>query len=243
VIARCRDLAAGSGTPVLLVVFDSFADFYGAGDSENSSTDMQRLIASMKRIAAALGCVVMANAHTGHGGKDEDGNDKPPPARLRGSSRFKQAWDFELMATGRALVPTKNRYGPLAPPVPYAMESRDGTLVLAAEAAAAQAEAEGWPQAERHPLEMMTAAEEKTFNAVVAYVREHDGEGPLSFRRVDDGTKGRQAVKRQMLDLAVTCGWLASEEMRGGHHGFRYPGPVTAWCVRADQGCVSPVSR
>ena len=78
VIARCRELAAGSGTPVLLVVFDSLADFYGAGDSENSSTDMQRLIAGMKRIGAALGCVVMASAHTGHGGKDEDGNDRPP---------------------------------------------------------------------------------------------------------------------------------------------------------------------
>ena len=244
VIARCRELADRSGIPVVLVVFDSLADFYGAGDSENSSTDMQRLIAGMKRISAALGCVVMANAHTGHGGRDEDGNDKPPPQRLRGSSRFKQAWDFELMATGRALVPTKNRYGPLAAAVPYQMESRDGTLVLAAEAAAAEAaDGEGWPQDERHPLELMTAAEEKTFGAVVAYLREHGDAGPLSFRRVDQGTKGKQATKRQMLDKAVSCGWLAEEEMTGGRPRLRLPGAADRVVCASGSGMCLPVSR
>lgn len=148
VITRCRELPKASGVPVLLVVFDSLADFYGAEDSESSSTDMQRLIASMKRIAAALGCVVMANAHTGHGGKTKDGDELPPPERLRGSSRFRQAWDFEMMATGRVLKPTKNRYGPLADPVAYEMTGHGGTLVVAAGVRAGASSAEpppGWP--------------------------------------------------------------------------------------------------
>jgi hypothetical protein len=147
VIERCRELSAKTGVPVRLVVFDSFADFYGAEDSENSNTDMQRLIASMKRISAALGCVVMANAHTGHGGTDEEGSPLPPPARLRGASRFRQAFDFELMATGSALIPTKNRYGPKAPAMRYAMAEAGGSLVLAEGAAQAAAEAgpEPWP--------------------------------------------------------------------------------------------------
>ena len=150
-IAAALALAAERGRPVLLVVFDSFADFYGAGDSENSNTDMQRLIASMKRISAALGCVVMANAHTGHGGVDEDGNEKPPPTRLRGASRFRQAWDFELMATGSALVPTKNRYGPKAGVMEYTMEQRGGSLVLAQRAAAGSADSYEPPPQFPHP--------------------------------------------------------------------------------------------
>lgn len=134
-IARCRALAQERGRPVALVAFDSFADFYGAADSENSNTDMQRLIASMKRIAVALGAVVMANAHTGHGGTDEDGNPLPPPARLRGASRFRQAWDFELMATGGSLAPTKNRYGPLAGAMRYEMRAAGGSLAVGQSAA------------------------------------------------------------------------------------------------------------
>jgi len=148
-IAQCRALAHERGRPVALVAFDSFADFYGGQDSENSNTDMQRLIASMKRIAVALSCVVMANAHTGHGGTDEDGNEKPPPMRLRGASRFRQAWDFELMATGSALIPTKNRYGPLAPVMRYEMRAAQRSLVLGEAVAAGGAgeyEAEQIPE-------------------------------------------------------------------------------------------------
>jgi hypothetical protein len=94
--------------------------------------------------------VVAANAHTGHGGTDKDGNDKPPPDRLRGSSRFRQAWDFEWRATGFELRCTKNRYGPKFETVPYQIVPCNGSLVVKQGASRGAAEdfEPGWP----HPV-------------------------------------------------------------------------------------------
>ena len=100
------------------MVFDSLADFYGAEDNESASGDMQRIVRGMRQVSEALGCAVMANAHSGHDQADAEGNPTSGD-RMRGSSRFRQAWDFEWKATGRLIICTKNRYGLKFPPVPY----------------------------------------------------------------------------------------------------------------------------
>ena len=200
------------------MVFDSLADFYGAGDSENSSTDMQRLIAGMKRIGAALGCVVMASAHTGHGGKDEDGNDRPPPARLRGSSRFRQAWDFELMATGATLVPTKNRYGPLADAMPYRMEKAGGTLVLSAEPGlAAGAPADDPP----FPYPCPPAS----FGKIVAAVSATPG---MTQAAICDAAKIRRAHVQIALLKGQAIGLLANTGTKS-RPAWARGGPLADW--------------
>lgn len=214
VIGRCREL----GAPVRLVAFDSFADFYGAGDNENSSTDMQRLIAGMKRISAALGCVVMACAHTGHGGKDEDGGDRPPPPRLRGSSRFRQAWDFELMATGSALVPTKNRYGPRAAPVPYRMEAAGGSLAVSAGPAAQPSTAEDaptWP----HPCPP------ESMNKVWAAVRATPG---MTLEAIQRAARVRRADVTIALLKGEQVGLFVNTGTRG-RPAWEWGGPLAVW--------------
>jgi hypothetical protein len=130
VIQRCRELASGCAeghqhgehcrqvAPVRLVVFDSFADFFGAADNESSATDMQRLIGQMKRLSAGLGCVVMANAHSGHGGTDEEGKTPcprraasggPPGSARRGtSSGWPPAAHCSAARTGTAPSSTRS---------------------------------------------------------------------------------------------------------------------------------------
>lgn len=218
VIERCTELARARGVPVRLVVFDSFADFYGAEDSENSNTDMQRLIASMKRISAELGCVVMANAHTGHGGTDKEGNEKPPPARLRGASRFRQAWDFELMATGGSLIPTKNRYGPKAEAMSYQMRQEGGSLVLAGVAAEAAQEAapEPWPD----PCPLYAWA--KVAEAVIATPG-------LSMNVIAKVAK----VRREHVSIALLKGEEAGMLTNTGTKGspkWKWGGGLLDWC-------------
>ena len=216
VIGRCREL----GAPVRLMAFDSFADFYGAGDNENSSTDMQRLIAGMKRISAAVGCVVMACAHTGHGGTDEDGGDRPPPPRLRGSSRFRQAWDFELMATGRALVPTKNRYGPLAAPVPYRTEAAGGSLVVARPELGAAAAAHDGGEEQEWPYPVSVDKLDK----VVAAVCQTPG---LSMSVVAKAAKVRKDDTAIALIKAAEMGLVRNA---GTENRPKWvPGPMDEW--------------
>ena len=226
VIARCRELAQESGLPVLLVVFDSFADFYGAGDSENSSTDMQRLIAGMKRIAAELGCVVMANAHTGHGGKDEDGEDKPPPTRLRGSSRFRQAWDFELMATGLTLVPTKNRYGPLADAMPYKMDAAGGSLVLSAEPGLAA----GARTADDPPFPYPCPP--ASFSKVVKALSRTPG---MTQAAICDAAKVRRAHVQIALLMGEAIGLLANTGTKS-RPAWARSGPLADWLDAVSSG-------
>jgi len=232
VIERCRELASGcaeghqhnehcrQAVPVRLVVFDSFADFYGAEDSENSNTDMQRLIASMKRISAALGCVVMANAHTGHGGTDEEGSPLPPPTRLRGASRFRQAFDFELMATGTALIPTKNRYGPKAPAMRYAMVEAGGSLVLAMAPAEAPAEAGPEPWPDPCPFEAWA----KVADAICRTPG-------MSMNTIQRVTK----VRREHVSLALLKGEQAGFFTNTGTKGspkWKWGGGFADWCEK-----------
>jgi hypothetical protein len=47
-----------------------------------------------------------------------------------------------------------------------------------------------------------------------------EDKGGLSFNRIDHGTKGTQATKRQMLDLAVRCQLLGQEKGR-----YKLPDP------------------
>lgn len=112
------------------VWFDSQADFYG-DEEESSATGMQKVLAQMRRISAELGCTVITSGHTGHGPRDGDG-DELPMERQRGSSRFRQAWDFEIQATGTALVVKKEREAARLPPVPYRMVPRLDSLAVAA---------------------------------------------------------------------------------------------------------------
>jgi hypothetical protein len=218
-IAAGLALVKERGRPVRLVVFDSFADFYGAADSENSNTDMQRLIASMKRISAALGCVVMANAHTGHGGTDEDGNEKPPPQRLRGASRFRQAWDFELMATGSALVPTKNRYGPKAGVMSYEMREAGGSLVLTQRAAARAEDGYEPPPQWPHPCPF------DAWVKVAAAVRETPGMSLNQIAKVAGVRKeyaGLALMRSQQAEMMINTGTKNSPKwaMGGGFYNW-----------------------
>jgi AAA domain len=224
VIARCKELAEQTGQAVALVVFDSFADFYGAGDSENSNTDMQRLIAGMKRIAAELSCVVMANAHTGNTRTDKEGNELGPPERMRGASRFRQAWDFELMATGTALEPTKNRYGPKAEPLRYGVREHGGSLVIAEAAAAVDLVAYEpvWP----HPVSAdqvgrVTAAVRQTPGMTMTQI--------ASAAKVRKDACGIALLKAQDAGMAVNAGTKNSPKWE--------PGPMWEWdFVRWAQG-------
>jgi hypothetical protein len=139
VVARCRELAERTGLPVALVVLDSFADFYGAADNENSATDMQRLIAAMRRISDATKGSVLANAHTGWEGDHQ-----------RGSSRLHNAWDFEWEVAGGQIICRKVRYGPEFSTVSFAVRSHGGSLVIAEPGAAGVMAAPDWP----HPATM-----------------------------------------------------------------------------------------
>jgi hypothetical protein len=206
VIELCRQLAEHTGRPVRLVGFDSFADFYGAGDQENSATDMQRLISGMKRIRDATGATVMANAHTGWEGDHQ-----------RGSSRLRNAWDFEWEATGSQLVCRKARYGPEFLPVPYGVEPCNGTLVIRNGQPVRQESEPAWTGPEVLQREL-NATESRIWQDIAAYLDAHASKDkPLSFNRIRGGVRGNDATIRQMLDR-LTGEWLAGETERGGYY-------------------------
>ena len=243
-IADMRALAAGE--PVSLTVFDAAADFYGTGTNENLAGDMEPVFAACKRIARELGCFVLLVAHSGHG--DE-------PDHVRGTSRFGQVWDFEAQAR-RA----RDKPGCGWLTVSKSKEDEDGYSMpfhVALTDAGSLAIRDGHPdgdggsgqqeeQAAPHPLEVLSVTEERILGDVVAYVRQHGGKAPLSFRRIKSGTKGKEATQRQMLDLAAACGLLDETEMRGQNHGYSYPGGFIRWLEEAvpeeAMRDVSPVS-
>jgi len=68
------------------------------------------------------------------------------------------------------------------------------------------------------PVPKPTAAEQRIWNEVIAYVREHGGEDGLSFRRINDGVKGTQATKQQQLDLAVR--YMVLTRTKGKRYAF-----------------------
>lgn len=84
VTAAVRGLAAQHGAPALIVV-DTLARNFGAGD-ENSTQEMNQFIAAMDDLRANWpGCVVLIVHHSGHGDKN----------RARGAMALKGALDFE----------------------------------------------------------------------------------------------------------------------------------------------------
>ncbi len=206
VIALCGQLAAWSKVPVRLVGLDSLADFYGESYNENSASDTQQIVAGMKRVSAGVSCAVLANAHTGHGGTDADGIPLPPPERMRGSSRWRQAFDFEWMANGSRLVCTKNRYGPKFHPVPYAVVPQGTSLVIAAPGITAQAAAPAepeWP----HPATM------EQVEQVVAAVKQTPGMSMTAVARVVKARKdttGIALLKAAEMGLAANAGTKSS---------------------------------
>lgn len=74
------------GKPPSLVIIDTVARNFGAGD-ENSATDMGRFIDNADRLRRRYGCTVVLVHHTGHTSN----------GRARGSSAFKAALDAEVI--------------------------------------------------------------------------------------------------------------------------------------------------
>ena len=103
----------------------------------------------------------------GHGPRGEDG-DETAMERQRGTSRFRQAWDFEIQATGSALAARKEREAARMAPVPYRLASRLDSLAVTDAPAVAGGGADlppMWP----HPA---TGA---ALEAVCAAIRETPG--------------------------------------------------------------------
>jgi hypothetical protein len=86
VIEAIRVCVDAAGMPPALVVVDTLARCFGAGD-ENSSRDMVGFIAALDAIRARFGCSVLVVHHTGHAAS----------GRGRGSSAFLGALDTELL--------------------------------------------------------------------------------------------------------------------------------------------------
>ena len=240
-IAQAKE-AAGSD-PVAIVVLDAAADFYSAGANENSATDMQPLIAQVKRISAELGCFVLLIAHSGYEGGHQ-----------RGTSRFGQAWDFEAEAR-RDAVPgcgwldvTKVKEdgaqfsipfhvapapaGPAGPdgqPPPVSLAVRHGhPQDAAAAAAAAEADEEKPP----------TATELRVWRDIIRYLHDHaSAEKPLAFNRISKGVTGNESMIRQMLDLLVTGG-LADTADRRGYPAYFLPVDEFPYRVESEDGTV-----
>ena len=197
---------AAGGQPVSLVLFDTVVDFYGPDIQENLAGDAQRIIAAAQRISRELGCFVLLIAHTGLAGE-----------RQRGTSRWKQAWDFEAQAErdkdkdgcGWVRV-TKVKEDEKGQGVPFRVVASAGSLAVR------HGHGDAGPVAGAQPDPELSATEERTLDTVMRYVIEHGDEDKdgLTFSRIDQGTKGTQSVKRQMLDLAVKLQFLEVTEKK-----------------------------
>jgi hypothetical protein len=101
------DLAAQHGAPALIVV-DTLARNFGAGD-ENSTQEMGAFVAAMDDLRANWpGCVVLIVHHSGHGEKQ----------RARGAMALKGALDFEyrLEKDGPSLTLSNTKMKDAEPP-------------------------------------------------------------------------------------------------------------------------------
>ncbi len=95
VIKAIEAIARISGPPALIVV-DTLARNFGAGD-ENSAQDMNRFIAAIDDIKARWpGCTALIVHHTGHGSKD----------RGRGSIALKGGTDAEYCVKKEGMIMT-----------------------------------------------------------------------------------------------------------------------------------------
>jgi hypothetical protein len=117
-------LAQQHGPPVLLLI-DTLARAMPAGSDENSAKDMMEFLNAVDSIRDRFGCVALIVHHTGHGEETR--------TRARGSSAFKAAMDFEILADKRKglLSWTKMKDAEIPPPVPYKLESVGRSAVVA----------------------------------------------------------------------------------------------------------------
>lgn len=108
-----------------VIIFDSGTDFYGP-INEDSSSDAQRVIDSMKALSERFNAMVLVVAHTGHGDTD----------RQRGSSRWRQAWDAEILVKDHAITCMKYKYGEKFDTVNFEMRpAADSIAVFPSDAA------------------------------------------------------------------------------------------------------------
>jgi hypothetical protein len=113
VIAAIRATANTEGPPVLIVV-DTLARNFGAGD-ENSTQDMNRFIAAIDQTRAQWpGCAALVVHHTGHGNK----------TRSRGSFALTGAVDAEYRVEkdGMAMTVTNTKMKDGPPPAPMGFD-------------------------------------------------------------------------------------------------------------------------
>jgi hypothetical protein len=156
VIGLCRDIP-----DLRFTWLDSLADFYGEAD-ENSASGMSRVLGNMRRISRELGCTVIGSGHTGHGQRDEDGTEVTKD-RQRGTSRFRQAWDFEVQATGTHLISRKERESEPLPPVAYRTEKRLESLAVVSGGGAGRS---GQPDEHAWPYPVTAAQLDRVVQAV-----------------------------------------------------------------------------
>ncbi len=168
------------------------ADFYGDAE-ESSASGKSRVLRNMRKISQRLGCVVMGSGHTGHGSRDDEGNETPPE-RQRGTSRFRQAWDFELMATGTQLLVKKEREAERIPPVPYRVVKRLDSLAVVGGGTAASGgfEFHEWPHpATEAQLDRLVSAIRMTpglgVNAIAKAARMRKDDVPIVIAKAAEG--------------------------------------------------------
>ena len=113
VITAIDAVTQAEGKPPRLVIVDTLARNFGAGD-ENSTKDMAAFVASLDSIKGRFpGCSVLLVHHTGHGEGD----------RARGSSVLLAALDAEfrteLVDGITTLQGTKSKEGAIPPPIGF----------------------------------------------------------------------------------------------------------------------------
>jgi hypothetical protein len=113
VIAAIESVAQAEGKPPRLIIVDTVARNFGAGD-ENSTRDMSLFVAGVDSIKGRFpGCSVLLVHHTGHGEGD----------RARGSSVLLGALDAEfrteLVDGITTLQGTKSKEGAIPPPIGF----------------------------------------------------------------------------------------------------------------------------
>jgi hypothetical protein len=113
VIAAIESVAQAEGKPPRLVIVDTVARNFGAGD-ENSTKDMTAFVSSVDTIKGRFpGCSLVLVHHTGHGEGD----------RARGSSVLLGALDaefrVELSGDTTTLQGTKSKEGAIPPPIGF----------------------------------------------------------------------------------------------------------------------------
>lgn len=90
IVADANKLAAKTGRPIVLMVFDTWARSIGAAD-EDKAKDVNRCIEAVSRIQRAVGCAVLVVAHAG----------KTIERGVRGSTAFLAAADVVLRTQRR----------------------------------------------------------------------------------------------------------------------------------------------